>query len=191
MAVYGIDNTLFKKRNELYIGKYKEKSKNRESSPLYYTDRSKELQEQALAQVAIVPHPIHKHHSTRPQGNEKIRQSREETSVDYTCTPMEVQVNILTDKYGQPKGFAYVKFPEVEAVQEALLVNESELHGRQLKVLPKRTNVPGMKQYRPRHFNPYMGYRSRRPYAPSFYYSPYGCGKVPRLRRPMRYMPYY
>ncbi|KAF2283991.1 hypothetical protein GH714_017835 [Hevea brasiliensis] len=123
-------------------------------------------------------------------------------NVDYACTPEEVQqhfqscgtvnrVTILTDKYGQPKGFAYVEFLEVEAVQEALLLNESELHGRQLKVLPKRTNVPGMKQYRPRRFNPYMGHRFRRPYVPPYFYSPYGYGKVPRFRRPMRYMPYY
>jgi polyadenylate-binding protein 2 len=65
--------------------------------------------------------------------------------VDYACTPEEVQqhfqscgtvnrVTILTDKFGQPKGFAYVEFVEVEAVQEALALNESELHGRQLKV---------------------------------------------------------
>ncbi|ESR39595.1 hypothetical protein CICLE_v100264481mg, partial [Citrus x clementina] len=122
--------------------------------------------------------------------------------VDYACTPEEVQqhfqscgtvnrVTILTDKFGQPKGFAYVEFLEIDAVQEALQLNESELHGRQLKVLPKRTNVPGMKQYRPRRFNPYMGYRGRRPYVPPYFYSPYGYGKVPRFRRPMRYMPYY
>lgn len=65
--------------------------------------------------------------------------------VDYACTPEEVQqhfqscgtvnrVTILTDKFGQPKGFAYVEFLEVEAVQEALNLSESELHGRQLKV---------------------------------------------------------
>lgn len=40
----------------------------------------------------------------------------------------------MTDKFGQPKGFAYVEFVELEAVQEALQLNESELHGRQLKV---------------------------------------------------------
>lgn len=45
------------------------------------------------------------------------------------------RVTILTDKFGQPKGFAYVEFVEVDAVQNALLLNESELHGRQLKVL--------------------------------------------------------
>lgn len=43
-------------------------------------------------------------------------------------------VTVLTDKFGQPKGFAYVEFLEQEAVQEALLLNETELHGRQLKV---------------------------------------------------------
>ncbi|RRT55740.1 hypothetical protein B296_00012737 [Ensete ventricosum] len=65
--------------------------------------------------------------------------------VDYACTPEEVQqhfqscgtvnrVTILTDKFGQPKGFAYVEFLELEAVQDALQLNESELHGRQIKV---------------------------------------------------------
>lgn len=123
-------------------------------------------------------------------------------NVDYACTPEEVQqhfqscgtvnrVTILTDKFGQPKGFAYVEFVENEAVQQALLLNESELHGRQLKVLPKRTNVPGMKQYRGRRFNPYLAFRSRRPFPPPYFYSPYGYGKAPRFRRPSRYMPYY
>ncbi|GAB4838426.1 Polyadenylate-binding protein 3 [Ancistrocladus abbreviatus] len=66
-------------------------------------------------------------------------------NVDYACTPEEVQqhfqgcgtvnrVTIRTNKYGQPKGYAYVEFLELEAVQEALRLNESELHGRQLKV---------------------------------------------------------
>ncbi|XP_038995999.1 polyadenylate-binding protein 2-like [Hibiscus syriacus] len=65
-------------------------------------------------------------------------------NVDYSCTPEEVQqhfqscgnvnrVTIRSDKYGQPKGYAYVEFLEAEVVQEALLLNESELRGRQLK----------------------------------------------------------
>ncbi|PPD82918.1 hypothetical protein GOBAR_DD20152 [Gossypium barbadense] len=106
--------------------------------------------------------------------------------VDYACTPEEVQqhfqscgtvnrVTILTDKFGQPKGFAYVEFVEVDAVQNALLLNESELHGRQLKVSAKRTNIPGMKQYRGRPSNPY--FRSRRPFMPAFY-PPYGYGRM-------------
>lgn len=44
------------------------------------------------------------------------------------------RVTIRTNKYGQPKGYAYVEFLETEAVEQALLLNESELHGRQLKV---------------------------------------------------------
>ncbi|GJY17683.1 polyadenylate-binding protein 1, partial [Tanacetum coccineum] len=113
-----------------------------------------------------------------------------EHQVDYACTPEEVQqhfqscgtvnrVTILTDKFGQPKGFAYVEFVELEAVQNAVLLNESELHGRQLKVAAKRTNVPGLKQFRGRRANPYFGFPSRRPYMPGPpIYSPYGYGKV-------------
>ncbi|XP_068634888.1 polyadenylate-binding protein 2-like isoform X1 [Aristolochia californica] len=123
-------------------------------------------------------------------------------NVDYTCTPEEVQqhfqscgtvnrVTILTDKFGQPKGFAYVEFVEVDAVQNALLLNESELHGRQLKVSAKRTNIPGMKQYRGRRPNPYLGFRGRRPFMSTPFLPPYGYGKAPRFRRPMRYRPYY
>ncbi|XP_019441077.1 PREDICTED: polyadenylate-binding protein 2-like isoform X2 [Lupinus angustifolius] len=118
-------------------------------------------------------------------------------NVDYACTPEEVQqhfqscgtvnrVTILTDKFGQPKGFAYVEFVEVDAVQNAILLNESELHGRQLKVSAKRTNVPGMKQYYGRRP---MGFRGRRPFMPPPFYPPAGFG-FPRYRRPTRYRPY-
>ncbi|KAL4614845.1 polyadenylate-binding protein 2-like isoform X1 [Castanea sativa] len=122
-------------------------------------------------------------------------------NVDYSCTPEEVQqhfqtcgtvnrVTIRTDKYGQPKGYAYVEFLEVEAVELALQLNESQLHGRQLKVTAKRTNVPGMKLYRARRPNSNM--RSRSPFIPApFVFSPYGYGKVPRFRMPMRYSPYF
>ncbi|KAK6122013.1 hypothetical protein DH2020_044242 [Rehmannia glutinosa] len=100
-------------------------------------------------------------------------------NVDYACTLKEVQqhfqscgtvnrVTILTYKFGKPKGFAYVEFLEQEVVQEALQLNESELHGRQSKVMVKRTNVPGMKQYRERRFNPYRAYGFRRPYVPPY-----------------------
>ncbi|XP_016486829.1 polyadenylate-binding protein 2-like isoform X1 [Nicotiana tabacum] len=124
-------------------------------------------------------------------------------NVDYSCTPEEVQqhfqacgtvnrVTIRTNKFGQPKGYAYVEFLETEAVQEALLLNESELHGRQLKVSAKRTNVPGMKPYRARRPNPYMGFRGRTPFmAAPYFFPPYGYGKVPRARAPMRYSPYF
>ncbi|ESR37036.1 hypothetical protein CICLE_v100293172mg, partial [Citrus x clementina] len=58
-------------------------------------------------------------------------------------------------------------------------------------VTVKRTNVPGMKQHRPRRPNPFMVYQSRGAIIPPFLYSPYGYGKIPRFRMPMRYSPYY
>ncbi|KZV51917.1 polyadenylate-binding protein 1 [Dorcoceras hygrometricum] len=142
-----------------------------------------------------------------PAGVSAIQADKEEVdsrsiyvgNVDYSCTPEEVQqhfqscgtvnrVTILTDKFGQPKGFAYVEFVEIEAVQNAVLLNESELHGRQLKVSAKRTNVPGMKQYRGRR-PPYFG--SRGPFMPAYpVFLPYGYGRAPRFRRPTRYRPY-
>ncbi|KAH9603151.1 hypothetical protein KSS87_018597 [Heliosperma pusillum] len=122
-------------------------------------------------------------------------------NVDYACTPEEVQqhfqscgtvnrVTIRTTKFGQPKGYAYIEFLETDGVQEALRLNESVLHGRQLKVTAKRTNVPGMKQFRARRPNPYMGYGYRGSYLPPHFYNPYGYGKVPRFRMSMRYGPY-
>ncbi|XP_073145420.1 polyadenylate-binding protein 2-like isoform X1 [Henckelia pumila] len=124
-------------------------------------------------------------------------------NVDYACSPEDVQqhfqscgtvnrVTIRTNKFGQPKGYAYVEFLESEAVEQAILLNESELHGRQLKVSAKRTNVPGMKQFRARRSNPYMGFPPGTPLmAAPYVYSPYGYGKVPRFRMPMRYSPYF
>lgn len=72
--------------------------------------------------------------------------------MDYSCTPKEVQqhfhscgtvnrVTIRTEKFGQSKGYAYVEFLEPDAVQEDLLLNESELHGRQLKVKQSLKNL--------------------------------------------------
>lgn len=46
------------------------------------------------------------------------------------------------------------------------------------QVTAKRTNVPGMKAFRGRRFNPYFGYRPRRPYPPPYGYAPYGYGWV-------------
>ena len=77
--------------------------------------------------------------------------------VDYATTPEELakhfeacgtvnRVTILTDKYDNPKGFAYVEFLEADAVQNAIKLTDTEIHGRKLRVSAKRTNVPGMKQ---------------------------------------------
>eukprot|EP01027_Heterolobosea_sp_BB2_P004244 GEZU01006464.1.p1 GENE.GEZU01006464.1~~GEZU01006464.1.p1 ORF type:complete len:204 (-),score=53.99 GEZU01006464.1:683-1294(-) len=77
-------------------------------------------------------------------------------NVDYGATPEELQahfascgtinrVTILCDKFtGHPKGFAYIEFLEKDSVQNAVVLNETLFRGRQLKVTPKRTNIPGM-----------------------------------------------
>eukprot|EP00898_Chlorokybus_atmophyticus_P001002 jgi/Chlat1/1902/Chrsp147S02215 len=118
-------------------------------------------------------------------------------NVDYNTTPEELQahfsscgtvnrVTILTDQFGAPKGFAYLEFLEADAVQNATLLNESEIRGRQIKVSAKRTNVPGMK-LRGRGRGGYRG-----GYAP---YAPRGRGRgfgPQRGRgRGYRYRPYY
>ncbi|VEL30305.1 unnamed protein product [Protopolystoma xenopodis] len=45
---------------------------------------------------------------------------------------------------GHPKGFAYIEFESRDAVDAAMALDDSLFRSRQLKVLPKRTNVPGM-----------------------------------------------
>merc|ERR1711935_256565 len=74
---------------------------------------------------------------------------------DYNATPEELQahfqssgtinrVTIICDKWtGNSKGFAYIEFASKDAVENALLLNESEFHGRALKVSAKRTNEAG------------------------------------------------
>lgn len=77
-------------------------------------------------------------------------------NVDYSVTPEELQehfaecgtvnrVTILCDKFRNPKGYAFVEFAEEAAVEAAVALNDTELKGRQIKVVAKRTNVPGMK----------------------------------------------
>ncbi|KAJ2711536.1 Polyadenylate-binding protein 2 [Coemansia spiralis] len=83
-------------------------------------------------------------------------------NVDYVTTPEELQehfkgsgavnrVTILCDKYtGHPKGYAYIEFGTTDAVTKAQLLDGSMLHGRPLKVNPKRTNLPGVNRGRGR-----------------------------------------
>jgi len=77
-------------------------------------------------------------------------------NVDYSASPEEIQahfgscgainrVTILLDKFtGHPKGYAYVEFSDPSLVGNAIVLNESVFRGRALKVVPKRTNLPGL-----------------------------------------------
>ncbi|KAK1750843.1 hypothetical protein QBC47DRAFT_309108 [Echria macrotheca] len=108
------------------------------------------------------------------QAHQELSDSKEDVdsrsifvgNVDYSASPEEIQahfqscgsinrVTILLDKFtGQPKGYAYVEFTEPSLVAQALVLNESVFKGRNIKVVPKRTNVPGMSRGRGR-----AGYR--------------------------------
>jgi len=102
--------------------------------------------------------------ATLDRENNDLREDKEDIdsrsifvgNVDYSSSPEEIQahfqscgsinrVTILLDKFtGTPKGYAYVEFSEPAFVAQALVLNESVFKGRNLKVDPKRTNVPGM-----------------------------------------------
>ncbi|XP_074644735.1 polyadenylate-binding protein 2-like [Tubulanus polymorphus] len=125
-------------------------------------------------------------------------------NVDYGATAEELEqhfhgcgsinrVTILCDKYtGHPKGFAYIEFADKDSVTTAQALNDSLFRGRQIAVMVKRTNRPGISSTnrpprgrgrgRGRGYNPYFSssfsssyrprgrgmYRPRRPW-----YSPY------------------
>jgi len=108
--------------------------------------------------------------ATLDQQSESLREDKEDIdarsifvgNVDYSASPEEIQahfqtcgsinrVTILLDKFtGHPKGYAYVEFSEPSLVAQALVLNESVFRGRNLKVVPKRTNLPGMNRGRGR-----------------------------------------
>ncbi|KAI0877481.1 RNA-binding domain-containing protein [Hypoxylon argillaceum] len=132
-------------------------------------------------------------HAALEERNQEVSDDRNDVdsrsifvgNVDYSVSPEEIQahfqscgsinrVTILLDKFtGQPKGYAYVEFTEPSLVAQALVLNDSVLKGRNIKVTPKRTNIPGMSRGRGRGrggfgrgsyggrggFNPRGGYR--------------------------------
>jgi len=118
-------------------------------------------------------------------------------NVDYGATAEELEqhfhgcgavnrVSILCNKFdGHPKGFAYIEFTDKDSIETAMALDESLFRGRQLKIMPKRTNRPGMSTSNrpPRGMRPrgrgrggfHSGYRpTRRPSrGRRYYYSPY------------------
>uniref|UniRef100_A0A8C9BR77 PABPN1 like, cytoplasmic n=1 Tax=Phocoena sinus TaxID=42100 RepID=A0A8C9BR77_PHOSS len=77
-------------------------------------------------------------------------------NVDYGGTAQELEayfnhcgeiqrVTILCDKFsGHPKGYAYIEFATESSAQAAVELDKSVFRGRVIKVLPKRTNLPGI-----------------------------------------------
>ncbi|XP_063239285.1 polyadenylate-binding protein 2 isoform X1 [Bacillus rossius redtenbacheri] len=122
-------------------------------------------------------------------------------NVDYGATAEELEqhfhgcgsinrVTILCNKFdGHPKGFAYIEFAERDSVQTAMAMDESLFRGRQIKVMPKRTNRPGLSMTnRPPRGRGYRGGRGTRG-AFYFGYRPVRRGRGYRARTAY-YMPY-
>ncbi|XP_066493905.1 embryonic polyadenylate-binding protein 2 [Tiliqua scincoides] len=118
-------------------------------------ERLQELQAEATALImrseAGFPFP-----STTEEKVEADKRSIYVGNVDYGGTAEELEshfnscgqinrVTILCDRFsGHPKGYAYVEFANRSSVKAAVELDESMFRGRVIKVLPKRTNMPGI-----------------------------------------------
>eukprot|EP00238_Polyblepharides_amylifera_P009889 CAMPEP_0196584564 /NCGR_PEP_ID=MMETSP1081-20130531/47585_1 /TAXON_ID=36882 /ORGANISM="Pyramimonas amylifera, Strain CCMP720" /LENGTH=224 /DNA_ID=CAMNT_0041905811 /DNA_START=117 /DNA_END=791 /DNA_ORIENTATION=- len=143
------------------------KTEDEESQELEAIKQRMQENEDELAKLRQLQSDLNKDSSPgQPATSEADNAAREEADsrsvyvggVDYSSTPEDLQqlfqacgtvnrVTILSDKFENPKGFAYLEFLEAEAVQAACQLTGTELHGRAIKVSPKRTNVPGMKAF--------------------------------------------
>lgn len=78
-------------------------------------------------------------------GNVDYGASAEELEAHFHGCGTINRVTILCNKAdGHPKGFAYIEFGAKEYVETALAMNETLFRGRQIKVMAKRTNRPGL-----------------------------------------------
>ncbi|XP_036400212.1 embryonic polyadenylate-binding protein 2 isoform X1 [Megalops cyprinoides] len=131
-------------------------------------------------------------------GNVDYGATADELEIHFNgCGPVN-RVTILCDRFtGHPKGFAYIEFSDRDSVRTAMTLDETLFRGRVIKVLPKRTNMPGIsttdrgslrggrsrgRGFRASRFNGFQGrYRCRstrsalpRPYAPPSGKRPWG-----------------
>nr|XP_014352615.1 PREDICTED: embryonic polyadenylate-binding protein 2 isoform X2 [Latimeria chalumnae] len=126
-------------------------------------EKLKELQNEAERRLIVSPKPGFVFSApgvTYPLTvDEKIEADNRSVyvgNVDYGSTAEELEshfngcgpvnrVTILCDKFtGHPKGYAYVEFAEKDSVKMAMALDETLYRGRLIKVLPKRTNLPGV-----------------------------------------------
>ncbi|XP_043839301.1 embryonic polyadenylate-binding protein 2 [Dromiciops gliroides] len=90
-------------------------------------------------------------------GNVDYSGTAKELESHFNCCGEINRVTILCDKYsGHPKGYAYIEFAYKDSVKTAMDLDETTFRGRIIKVLPKRTNFPGISTtdrggLRPRH----------------------------------------
>ncbi|KAG9391514.1 RNA recognition motif [Carpediemonas membranifera] len=55
-----------------------------------------------------------------------------------------VRVTIKRTPAGGSKGQAFIEFKDFDSVKMAVMLHDSIFRGREIRVLPKRTNIPGM-----------------------------------------------
>ncbi|KAJ8797770.1 hypothetical protein J1605_016972 [Eschrichtius robustus] len=78
-------------------------------------------------------------------GNVDSGATAEELEAHFNGCGSVNRATILCDKFsGHPKGFACIEFSDKESVRTSLALDESLFRGRQIKVIPKRTNRPGI-----------------------------------------------
>ncbi|KFQ17925.1 Polyadenylate-binding protein 2, partial [Merops nubicus] len=119
-------------------------------------ERLKELQLEAESRLFFMSSEAGLFPKTNEEKMEVDQRSIYVGNVDYGGTAEELEshfnscgqinrVTILCDKFsGHPKGYAYIEFEEKSSVKAAVELDESVFRGRVIKVLPKRTNMPGI-----------------------------------------------
>lgn len=100
-----------------------------------------------------------------PPLSEAEKRERDSRSVFVSNLDADVTVEDLMELFGQssnvmcatikrtrdglPRGYAYIELAGVVDAKIALRLNGTILNGRTLRVLPKRTNIAGMRQFNP------------------------------------------
>ncbi|KAG9341369.1 hypothetical protein JZ751_019475 [Albula glossodonta] len=119
-------------------------------------ERLKEVQYETEKQLFCNPQPGLFFTMTHEERIDADNRSVYVGNVDYGATADELEIHfngcgpvnrvtILCDKFsGHPKGFAYIEFSDKSSVKTAMALDETLFRGRVIKVLPKRTNMPGI-----------------------------------------------
>merc|ERR1719427_853845 len=119
-------------------------------------EKLKQMQADVEKQLSVPTSPTAATNLTFEEKMEVDARSVYVGNVDYGSTAEELEqhfhgcgsinrVTILCNKFdGAPKGFAYVEFSDKDSVSTAMALDDSLFRGRQIKVLPKRTNKPGI-----------------------------------------------
>ncbi|XP_019869314.2 polyadenylate-binding protein 2-like [Aethina tumida] len=120
------------------------------------SEKLKQLQAEIDKQMQLDSPPLNYLNQSLEEKIEADNRSVYVGNVDYGATSEELinhfrgcgiinRVKIQHNKFdGKPKGFAYIEFDHKDSVGVAMAMDESLLRGRQIKVMPKRTNRPGI-----------------------------------------------